>query len=226
MAAEQTFEADIAKASQQLYTIDLMSDFPVSGTLGADVFGTIAAPEFVPATADGAVFYDNTTLYVFGGWNEGEAQSSIAAYDTATGEWEDREVLARGEIGTYVPSGGYGAASDLASGKSFSLGADPGGKGTDGLVIFDASNPEALVWGNEAETESAGDVVPRSFGGNLVEIRYGLEGALVAFGGYDVGFSVRGEGSELMRCGLDGEEYDSEGRVPVRREGVSEFGKD
>jgi hypothetical protein len=108
-----------------------------------------------------------------------------------------------GNIGTYKPSSSYGAISDISFGKSYLLGADPLEDGaTDGLVIFDATNPEELVWQNEAETESVGDVVPRGFGGNLVEVRYGAQGALVAFGGYDTRKKAQ-EGNGYRRGGFE-----------------------
>lgn len=146
----------------------------------------IEVPGFAQTNSNGPLFYDQSSLYVFSGWSEANSKSSISTYNVSTGEWMDKEVSALGSIGDYAPTDSFSGTSDLPSGKSFVLGADPLEDGaTDGLVIFDASDPEELVWHNEKETESLRDVVPRGFGGNVVNVRYGAQGVLVSFGGYD-----------------------------------------
>lgn len=133
-------------------------------------------------TTNGAVWPINDTLYVFGGGFE-TPTNTLSAYNVSTGTWKD--VTVAGGDFNFAQRTAAQVATAPESGLGFIFGGNT--PYMSGMIRFDASNPDNLVWTNETLSHgSKGVQVPNLVSGALVYIPAGKEGMLISFGGANV----------------------------------------
>lgn len=180
-----------------LFFLDLDTSFPVEVLLSSDFLHNVSVlptttPDIINQTESiwaGALFATNSSLYVYGGVDPNVVPTSaLAAYNAATSSWE--EVTISG-ADNGIGGGQYSqSVSDPISGLSFVTG---GSSGVQGMLTFNASNPDDLTWTRHTERNETKTVsMPNVFGGGLVYLPVGKAGVLILFGGSD---------ARIDRCG-------------------------
>ena len=123
-----------------LFSLDLDTSFPVEVLLSSDFLHNVSV---LPTTTNqtkalwaGALFATNSSLYVYGG-----DTVPLAVYNAGTSSWKQVNIsgAANGIGGGQFSQ----SVSDPISGLSFFTG---GTYGAQGLLTFNASNPDDLTW--------------------------------------------------------------------------------
>lgn len=187
---------------QTLFSLDLSTEFATDGFLSNTTLQRTDMPQDVPWQTQGALFYDNTTLYLFAGTSdEMPATQAMWNYNVSSNKW-NRPNAAGGMFNFNNREDGW-YTSDPASGQSFFLGGQEGGingvyasRHVPGMVKFDASNPALLSWKNETQQSDSRRslATPSSISGSMVFVRMGRKGVLIGFGGYDVRYTTNERG--------------------------------
>ena len=173
---------------QELYHVNLSSNFLVNGLLPASSVEKSLAPSSSNWKGTGAFFVDrtNTLLYTYGGFlKDYNPQSSMATYDTTARNWTDVTVSG-GNLnqGDRVESM-FTSSMDTDLGLSFIQGGfatDISGFATNltGMITFNSSDPANPSWSNSTESSNT----PATMGAQMQFVRYGQSGVLIAFGGF------------------------------------------
>ncbi|KAI1172115.1 hypothetical protein F4777DRAFT_582238 [Nemania sp. FL0916] len=182
-----TYENDSFSFTPTLYWIHLNDTIDFSGCINVDLLGSIALPsEGLKTSLEGVFFYDRTTLYLYAGLIQGEANktdNSLWAFNSTSDSWSS--VSVKGE--RFLIEGGRGGvhASDPRTGTSFYTGGyEIAYNGTNnGTVKFQSFNSDAPTW--TFETAITGIQGPSILYGAMVYVRQGQAGVLIALGGYD-----------------------------------------
>lgn len=172
-----------------LFYVDLNESFPAAGYLLNDNFTSIALPSGVPYSDDNQLFfYDNSTLYFYDPdtyLNQTGLRGSMWTYDVASEIFTYINVSGDTNI-PYAPHQGA-FVSNPATGMSFYTGVQDKGLGKRDVTVpwvqvFDSSTSADVKW----LTGAGGG--PQFSEAQMVYIRSGKEGVLIAFGGVDVRF--------------------------------------
>ena len=215
-------------AEDNIYAIPLNDSFPVGSFLPANNYRVGRAPggEY---KGQGAFFKDNLgeILYSFGGFQDPSGKTNqLLGYNTATGVWKNHTVSggafnfdSRGSALTATSKGKGNAGLGFISG---------GWDDIPGMVRFDGSGgPNDLKWTNETNNDP-----PLRLEGSMEYTRFGANGSLITFGGYDkdyVDTSLTGWAYDLVDMSLIGV-YDiasstwynvtASGDIPQQRSGA------
>jgi hypothetical protein len=180
------------KAGSTLYYMDLDSQFPVESTIPQSALHTSAISSDINVAhqmteypgSNGAMWRTNDSMYFFGGGFD-TAIDTVSFYNVSSGKWKEVEV-----------SGGKFNFGNRSTAQSVSvpelgLGFIFGGSGPymEGMIRFDASDPNNLTWTNETlDHGSHGVNVPNLNAGTLLYIPASTEGMLISFGGGNVSY--------------------------------------
>lgn len=181
-----------------LFSLDLKSEFPVEDLLSTDVIHNISIPQdLVPNIKDqtlapwsGALFSTNHSLYVYGsgtsllfGGNEPDSvtQHTLASYNSSTGRWTSVSPLGGSFNGDARLWGS--STSDPLSGSSFFTG---GANNVQGMLEFNASDPNNITWTNYTEGHGLNGRSPDVIAGGMVFLPFGQAGVLLLLGGANV----------------------------------------
>ena len=181
-----------------LFSLDLKSEFPVEDLISTDIVHNISIPQdLVPNIKDqtiapwsGALFSTNRSLYVYGsgtsplfGGKEPDSvtQHTLASYTSSTGQWLPVSPLG-GDFNGDARLWGS-STSDPLSGASFFTG---GANNVQGMLEFDASNPNNITWKNYTDGHGLNGPSPGVIAGGMVFLPFGQAGVLLLLGGANV----------------------------------------
>jgi len=155
------------------------------------------------ADAAGTFFYDHQMLYAYAGINTSVSNSvtnSLWAFNTSANTWA-LTTIAGGNIQFNNNSEGEHTSYPGLGLSFYTGGFGIGINGSfDGIVTFDSSSSEPN-W-NFKTQDPASEVPPSILKGGMEFIRRGKSGTLVAFGGFDVGFSMNKIGRNAKNTSL------------------------
>ena len=181
-----------------VFSIDLVSQFPVEDLLSRDVYRNISIPlDIVPnikeqagSSSSGALFSTNDSFYIYGsgtspllgGDDPPQAtRHTVASYNMNSDAWN-----------SVKPSGGdfngdarlWGqTASDPVTGMSYFTG---GANNVQGMLEFNASDPSHVTWANITQGNGIDDSGPIVIAGGMVFLPFGEAGVLLLLGGANV----------------------------------------
>lgn len=195
---------NVGATETSLFSLDLKGEFPVEDLLSADIIHNISIPQdLVPNIKDqtvapwsGALFSTNHSLYVYGsgtsslfGGNEPDSvtQHTLASYNSSTSRWTSVSPLGGSFNGDARLWGS--STSDSMSGTSFFTG---GANNVQGMLEFDASNPNNITWKNYTEGHGLNGPSPGVIAGGMVFLPFGQAGVLLLLGGANVSAAEHG----------------------------------
>lgn len=181
-----TYDGQSTEPSATLYYLDLDDDYPVERNIPESSLNSIPITSNISAaykmsqkpSQHGALWQANDTLYFLGGGYDGTDE--ISSYNVSSGEWANVQVK-----GGNFNKGNRTSAQSVSireSGLSFIMGGN--NPYINGMLRFDASDPNNLSWTNETlNNGSYGVEVPNLNAAYMVYIPASTEGMLIAFGG-------------------------------------------
>ena len=161
--------------------MDLNQTFPSNASIAQGTYEAIQMPSGVPYAVDSVpLFSDNSTLYFY---DPSDTNSdTIWSYNVSTETWLQSPV-ANANGNPSAPNVG-GWVSDPTTGRQFYSGSV-----NSGLKRRDATNPGLQILDTSASppnwTSSTQGAPPLLSGAEMVYVRSGDEGVLIAFGGVD-----------------------------------------
>ncbi|KAI1207530.1 uncharacterized protein F4807DRAFT_434969 [Annulohypoxylon truncatum] len=176
-----------------LYWLPLYETIDVSGPIDMSIFGSAPLPSNSLANnrggSAGTFFYDRTSLYPYAGMVGSDADgidNSLWSFNTTDDTWSLVQVQG-GKISFGNNSEGV-HASDPSTGTSFYTGGwTMAFNGTNnGTVKFQSFNSNSPQW--TFETATTGIQGPDILKGEMVYLRKGESGVLLAFGGYQTAY--------------------------------------
>ncbi|KAI0206767.1 hypothetical protein F4808DRAFT_405300 [Astrocystis sublimbata] len=187
--------------SPYIYWLPLNETVDVSGAIDTTLLGSVSLPHRHlwggkigpfpdPGGYSGVFLYDHTTLYPFtalSGEDIYEQDNSIWSFNTSNNEWKLETVAGGKQLDQSANSEGI-SASDPRTGTSFFTG---------GYILAREGYPNATVKFQTAndgdpqwsfETGNGGMPGPDILKGDMVYVRKGQAGILIAFGGYNTAY--------------------------------------
>ena len=160
--------------------MNLNQSFPSNASLAQGVYEAIPMPSDVPYAVDFApLFSDNTTLYFY---NPADTTSeTVWTYNVSTNTWKDLPVASASTNPPAPSTGGW--VSDAVTGRSFYLGTPDSA-----LARRDITSPGLQLLDTSVSTPKWTSGIPGSpllSAAQMVYVRSGEAGVLIAFGGVD-----------------------------------------
>ena len=171
---------DLDDIESSLYSVNLNQTFSGNASLVQGGYEAIPMPSGVPYAVDFApLFADNTTLYFYDPAKT--TSDTIWGYNVSTSTWKDVPVASAGSNPPAPSTGGW--ASDPVTGRSFYLGTPDSA-----LARRDIASPGLQMLDTSTSTPTWTSGIPGSpllSAAQMVYVRSGEAGVLIAFGGVD-----------------------------------------
>ena len=160
----------------------MKTSFPVDTTVSTTNLRSLPA-QGSQYGLQGAFFADKnlTTIYSFGAFQDGNDTTEISTLETFNAisqKWSNTTVSGGSFNGLSRSFSSSATTATSGLGLSFITGGLDVAAEPQGMIRFDASNPDSVQWRNETQD------VPHMVGATMQYARFGIQGVLIVTGGY------------------------------------------